>query len=168
MVALDDLDVPFVAQRLRDLAGDLRQQVDAQAHVAGAYDDGAAPGFGDRLQVVVRQAGCADHVHDARLRGLPGEGDGRCGRGEVDDRLRAAEGLVRIIGDRDAAFSTAQRGAQIAADPVVAGAFQRADKGQPSVLLDLVHQHPAHAARYARHHDARSVGHARLLASPAA
>ena len=47
-----------------------------------------------------RAAGGADDVHDARLRGIAGELDGRGGHGEVEHAVGLGEGRQRIVGDR--------------------------------------------------------------------
>ena len=75
VVHLEDLDVEVGVERFGDLAREGRQQVDAEAHVAGLDDGGVARGRGDLGLVRGRETGGADDVHDARVGGQPGEFD---------------------------------------------------------------------------------------------
>ena len=77
---LEDLDVEIGVERLRRLAHQDREEVDAEAHVAGLDDHGMARGRLDLLLVIGGEAGGADDMDDARLCGELGEGDGRGGR----------------------------------------------------------------------------------------
>ena len=102
VVHLDDLDVEVRVERLGRLADEHGEEIDAEAHIAGLDDRGVAGGGGDLLLVLGGQAGRADDVDDARLRGEFGEGDGRGGDGEVEHAVGLGEGLDRLVGDRDA------------------------------------------------------------------
>ena len=113
---LDDLDVEIGVERLRRLADEDGEEVDAEAHVAGLDDRRMARRRGDLRLVVGGQAGRADDMDDARLRGELGEGDGRGGRGEVEDAVGLGEGRERIVGERDAVRREAGEFAGILAD----------------------------------------------------
>ena len=75
VVHLEDLDVEIGVERLRRLAHQGGEQIDAEAHIAGLDDDRMARGGLELLLVVGREAGGADDMDDARLRGEFGEGD---------------------------------------------------------------------------------------------
>ncbi len=64
---LDDLDVELVAERRSDLLRQHREQIDAEAHVAGLHDRGLFRGFGDLRVILGRRAGGADDVHELRF-----------------------------------------------------------------------------------------------------
>ncbi len=91
VVHFQDLDVEVGVERLGGLAHESGEQVDAEAHVAGADDDGMARGGAQALVVGGGQAGGADDMDDARLCGELGEGDGRARRGEIEDAVRLGE-----------------------------------------------------------------------------
>ena len=63
-----DLDVPVDAERPGDLFDQPGEQVDAEAHVAGAHDHRVARGGLEPGEVVFAHAGRADDMDDARLR----------------------------------------------------------------------------------------------------
>ena len=65
--------------------------------------------------------------------------------------------------DPDEQTGAAHRSAQILPDPVMPGPLH--SPGQARLVRGQhgLHQHPAHAARRARHHDPRQITHRRLL-----
>ena len=117
MMHLDDLDVEIGPQRQRRAPGQRRKQVDAEAHVARPHNRGVARRRVDLVEIVGAEAGCADHVDDARLRGEPGELDARGGRGEIDDRVSFEQKPQRVGDDRKAARRAARQHGRIGAKP---------------------------------------------------
>ena len=117
-----------------------------------------AGGRGDLLLVVGGQAGGADDVDDARLRGELGEGDGRGGDGEVEDAVGLGEGLDRLVGDRDAVRREPGEEAGVLADLGRAGALDRGGEGDAGGRVDDAHQRPPHLPGGADHHQPH-VGH---------
>ena len=78
VVHFEDLDVEIVGvERARRLLHQHRQQIDAEAHIAGLDDRRVARRRRDLRVVVGRAAGGADDMDDARLRRVAGEFDGR-------------------------------------------------------------------------------------------
>ena len=72
VVHFQDFDVVILIERLRDALDQRRQQIDAEAHIAGFDDRRAACGFGDHRFFFRGMAGGADDVHDAgRGRSVP-------------------------------------------------------------------------------------------------
>ena len=65
----DDLDIEFVVERLRHALDQGRQQIDAEAHIAGLHDHRLFGGLPDLGFVVREKSGGADDVHDAGLGG---------------------------------------------------------------------------------------------------
>ena len=70
-----NFDVERVVERLGDALGQRRQQIDAEAHIAGLDDHRALGGVLDLGLVGGAQAGGADDVHLAGLGGERGKGD---------------------------------------------------------------------------------------------
>ena len=67
MVHLDDFNVEFIAERGGGATRERRQEVDAEAHIAGA-DDRRMPGGGvDPVEIILAEPGRPDHMGDARL-----------------------------------------------------------------------------------------------------
>lgn len=153
-MGLDDLDIPVRVEGGGNLAGQLGQQVDAKAHVAGADDDGVARGRPEPFKVSGLQPCRPDDMDRARLRGKRREFDAGVGRGEVDHRLRLREGVERVVRHRDAQRRAARRGPDVLPDPGMARPFHGADKTRPVRGGDKLDQHLAHAARSAGNHDA--------------
>ena len=92
MVHLENLDVEIGVERLRRLADERGEEIDAEAHIAG-LDDHRLARRGDELRLVVgRKPGGADDMDDARLRGEVGE-ERRvaAGVGEVEDAVGLGE-----------------------------------------------------------------------------
>ena len=70
VVHLDDFDVVSCRRAPRGgLAHQRRQQVDAEAHIAGAHDRGVTRGGFELCEVVFAEARRADDMDDARLGG---------------------------------------------------------------------------------------------------
>ena len=74
-------------------------------------------------------------------------------------RMGVCENFQRVIADHDAHRRAAHRLANIAADPVMACAFDRANQLGTVASLDRVDQHLAHPARGTRHHKSRHIRH---------
>ena len=150
------------AERARRLLDQHRQQVDAEAHIAGLDDGGMARGGRDLRVVVGRAAGGADDMDDARLRGIAGEFDRRGRRGEIEHAVGLGEGRQRIVGDRHADACRAGELAGILAEMRRAGALDRAGDARARHGVDGADQRLAHAAGRA-HHDQPHVAHARVF-----
>ena len=74
----------LVVERLRHALDQRRQQIDAEAHIAGLDDDRARGDALDHGVVASRKAGGADDMHEAALGGDRDIGDGRGRHGEID------------------------------------------------------------------------------------
>ena len=110
VVHLEDLDVEIVVERLRRLADEHGEEIDAEAHVA-RLDHRRVTGRGDDLRLVLRaDAGGADDVDDAGLGGELGELDGRRGNGEIEDAIGLGEDRQGIVGDRRRRSARGRRG----------------------------------------------------------
>ena len=79
-----------------------REQIDAEAHIAGLDDCRMAGGGGDLRIVVRRAARGADDMHDARLRSIAGKLDASGRQAEIEHPIGLGEGGQRIVGDGDA------------------------------------------------------------------
>jgi hypothetical protein len=102
VVHLDDLDIPPLIQAARDLAHEAGEKVHAERHVAG-LDDPRPVGCGSQsCEVVLRQAGGADHVNNAGVGGARRE-------------ARVAAGLVKSR--TPSAFSKSARASAVTATP---------------------------------------------------
>ena len=84
---LDDLDVEFLTERRRDLLRQHREQIDAEAHVAGLHDRGLFRGFRHLRVIGGRHAGGADDVREPGFGGERRERHGRGRNGEIDDAV---------------------------------------------------------------------------------
>ena len=74
-------------ERLGHALGQRREQIDAEAHIAGLDDHRAFGGVLDPGVVGRAQPGRADDVDLAGLGRERGEGNGRGRRGEIDDAV---------------------------------------------------------------------------------
>ena len=116
VVHLQNLDVEFGPKRLGHLLGEARQQIHAEAHIAGLDDGGVTRGGRDLGLVVWREAGRADDMDDAGLSGEPGENRRRFRAGKIEHGIDAGEKRHRIIGDDDSFRRQSGELADIAAD----------------------------------------------------
>ena len=90
MMHFQNFDIEVLAERRRHLPDQCRQQIDAQAHIAGLDDAGMARRRLDPGLACLIDAGGADHMHDARL-GRELAQRQRCrGHGEIDDAVDPA------------------------------------------------------------------------------
>ena len=121
------------------------EQVDAEAHVAGAHDDGVARGGLEPGEIVVAHAGRADDMDDARLRRQRRHFDGRRGSGEIDHAVGLKQRGERVVGDRDAERAEPGQFAGVAAERGRAGPLQRAGEHRALGRGDGLDQHLAHA-----------------------
>ena len=168
MMHLDDLDIEIGSERRRRAPGQRREQVDAEAHVARPHDRGVARRRVDLVEIVVAEAGRADHVGDARLRGEPGELDARGGRGKIDDRVGFEQERQRVGDDRKAARRAAGQHGRVAAEPGRVRALEGAGQLEAFQLVDCPDDHASHAAGGAAD-DQPHLGHCvPLWLSPAA
>ena len=62
---LENFDVVILIERLRHALDQRRQQIDAEAHIAGLDDDGALGRFGDHGLLLGGVAGGADDMNNA-------------------------------------------------------------------------------------------------------
>ena len=151
VVHLKDLDVELGSKRLGDARGQQREQVDAEAHIAGLDDGGMTGGGFDLGLIRVRQAGRADDMHDAGLRRKRREGCGRGRRGEIEHALDAGEHGQRIVGDGDAERLEPSHLADVAADCRRALDLDAAGDGAARRRRDHTGQRLAHASRCPEH-----------------
>jgi ribosome-binding factor A len=161
VMRLDDLDIEIGVERGGNLLGQLGQQVDAKRHIPGANNHSMARGGVDGGKVGPAEAGGADHMNGAGLRGEAGEFHGRGGGGEINDSLRLGKGFDRIIGDDHAKRRTTHRLAHIAPDPSMTLALDRADQMAGIHLVDRADQHLPHTPRGACNYDSRCLRHMR-------
>ena len=92
-------------------------------------------------------AGRADHVHDACLRGEFHQSQGRLRHGEVDDTVHMGEQRNGIVGDRHVKPPHSRKFAHVGAHMRRTLRFQPACNFGTRRLVDDARQHPAHAAR---------------------
>ena len=111
---LEDLDVEAVIERLRHALGQRRQQIDAEAHVAGLHDHGALGGFPDLRLFVGRMPGGADDMHLAG--GQRGKRRARLRNGEIDDAVGLGEQRLGVGGELDAVGGQPRQHAGVLAD----------------------------------------------------
>ena len=154
MMHLDDFDIPAIVERLRRLPDKRRQQIDAEAHIAGLDDGGVAGRACNLLFVFGCEAGRADHMNDPRLRGKRGEFDAGGGNRKVHQRIRILDDGERIRRGREAEFlakpaQTPQIGAEIGRAFGLKPARERKAAG----FGNQTDQRGAHAATRARHCD---------------
>ena len=154
MVHLDNLDVVGVVERRRDALDQGRQQVDAEAHIAGLDDDGAARRRGDDGLFLGRMAGSADDMDDAGGRGQLGEGERRRRDGELDQPVGVFEKRRNVADDLDAVATEPGKLAGIAADHRGVRGVDGAGQRQPLGLSDGMDQRAAHAPAGAGDHQA--------------
>ena len=157
VMCLDDLDIPVGIQRLGHLARQPRQQIDPEAHVARAHNDGVTRRGGQLRQLLGLEPRRADDMDRARLRGQRCEFDRRRRGGEVDHRLRLRKSFQRIVGHGHAIGGPAHRLAQVAPDPGRSFAFHGTDQPHPVGGPDQPDEHAPHPARHPGHHDARQI-----------
>lgn len=67
VMGLDDLNVKVLIEGCRDLPGNLDQQVDPKAHVAGPDNRGMKRGRRDSLMITIGQTGGSDDMNRACL-----------------------------------------------------------------------------------------------------
>ncbi len=157
-----DLDVEILGvERLRRLLDQHRQQIDAEAHIAGFDDRRMARRRRDLRIVVGRAAGGADDMGDARLRRVAGEFDGRGRRGEIEHAVGLGEDRQRIVADRHVDDADAGELAGILAEIGRARPLDRAGDARARHRVDGADQRLAHAAGRAHHHQAH-IAHAVL------
>ena len=137
---LDDLDVELVAERRRDLSCHHREQIDAEAHVAGLHDRGLLRGLGDLRVIGGRAAGGADDVRELRFGGERRELHGRGRNGEIEDRVRRNRERAHFARHQHAVRRQAGEHAGVLADVRRALAFGRAGEHEPGRLADRLHQ----------------------------
>jgi len=104
---LQDFDVEGIVERLGDAPGERRQEVDAEAHIAGLHDHRALGRVLDPCFVGSSQTRGADDVDLAALGRERGKGDRRRWRGEVDNAVGLGEQRRRVTAELDAVFGKA-------------------------------------------------------------
>ena len=112
----------------------------------------------DLVEILVGQAGRADHVGDARLRGEARESDARGGRGEIDDRVSVEQQGQRVGHDLKALRRAARQQRRVLAEPGRIFTLERAGELEPVRLMDRPDDHAPHAAGGAAHNQPQ-VGH---------
>mmetsp|Transcript_28897 Transcript_28897/g.55104 ORF Transcript_28897/g.55104 Transcript_28897/m.55104 type:complete len:203 (-) Transcript_28897:18-626(-) len=155
VMGLDHFDVEILVQRGGDLFGQLNQQVDAKAHVAGAHDGAMAAGRFQLRDLRLCHAGGPDDVGRAGLGRDLAQRKGRLRGGKIDDGLRLGHSLKHIIADQHAQGRAAHGHAYILTDPIVPGPLQRARKPHRVAGHHGLDQHLAHAARCPCNHNTR-------------
>ena len=162
MVHFQHLDVEiFRSERLGRLLDEHREQIDAEAHIAGFDDRRVAGGCGDLCIVLGGAAGGADDMHDPRLRGIAGKLDACGGNAEIEHAIGLCEGRQGIVGDGDAQRSDAGEFAGILAEIWGAWPFDRRRDARPGNRVDGANQRLAHAAG-GSYDDEAHIAHALL------
>jgi hypothetical protein len=118
-----------------------------------------AGGGSDLGQIRRIEAGGPDDMGGAGLRGQGSKAHSGSRGGEIDHRLRLRKGLQRIIGHGDPQRRTAHRHTHILTHPVMTRALQGGHQTGRPRGVDMLDQHPAHAARCARDDDPRQLRH---------
>src|SRR5262245_46378095 len=149
MVRLHDLDVvtgPELAYRAR---GDVREHVDAEAHVRGRQHGHDASGLVEHALARAVEARRAAHDGHARPhRELHESWKRRCGR-EVDHHVRAEEAGARVGADRDADGADAGDLADVASERGRLARLDRAHDRHTRVRGEARDRLPHPAARAA-------------------
>ncbi len=159
-MGLEHLDVVVGGRKgAGGLAHQAQQKVHPKREVAG-LDDGDAPGgVVDRLLLVLRHAGGADHQGCASpFAGQPRQLGGGGASGEIDDHVAGVDGRSRV--DQQAAIDRRADGV---------GAIEQGGNRQVLAIGDQARDHSAHASQGAAHADADRprLAHGRCLAAPA-
>ena len=158
---LEDLDVPVVAEALRDLLDQAEQQVDAEAGIGRPDHRHVAGRVADRLLLLAGEAGRADHDWPPKFGGERRMAAGRRRRGELDRDIAVAQQPVRAVAGDDAKPADPGELAEVLADRAAArpgdAAGQRAALGRD----DVGDQHAAHPAAAPDNPDS-GLGHACL------
>lgn len=115
MVHFENFDIEFRAKRLCGLLDQRRQQIDPEAHIAGFNNTGVAGCDIDGLLVFLRETGCPDHMHNARLCREIGVRNGGGRPTEIDDPLNLREQLdsIGVTGDRNPELAQASKFAYV-------------------------------------------------------
>src|ERR1700736_5196381 len=116
MVHFHDLDVPIGAEPPRDLLDEPQKQIDPETHVRRPDDRDNARGLADRLALLGREAGCADHHRLAEPRGKRGIGGRSRGGSEVDHHIAVADQLLGAVADRNTGAADTGQFADIVVD----------------------------------------------------
>ena len=147
VVHFQHLDVPVAGvQRLRRLAHQHREQVDAEAHVAGLDDAGMARGGMQPGLVAFVHAGGADDMDNPRLGGEIGEFERCLGRGEIEHAFGPGENRQRVVGDGHAVRAEPGEFTRILAEHLRSGPLDGAGQMDTVNLGDGADQRLAHAA----------------------
>ena len=169
---LQNFDIETLVERLRDALDQRRQQIDAEAHIAGLHHDGALGDALDHGVVGGRQAGGTDDMDEAALGGDRDIGDGSPRHGEIEDAVGIGRQRPQIGGKLDAIFGEAGEHAGILAEQLGARRFQRAGQYRARRLRDDARQRTAHPAAgprndqaHVRHSSSSSRGIAGAVSS---
>ena len=146
MVHLQDLDVPIGAEPARRFLDDAQQHIDAEAHIGRPDDRDVARRLADRVALLRRQAGGADHHRLAEPGGECGMLGGSGGRGEFEHHVAVADQLVDRLADRDADPPDPGQLADVLVDIAAAGRLAAAGDGAALGGGDLGDQHSSHPA----------------------
>ncbi len=139
-----------------------REQIDAEAHIAGLDDHRRLRRVLDLRLIVGGEARGADDVDLLRLGGERGIRHRRSRNGEVDDAVGLVEDLGRIARQLDVVFAEACQRAGIPADQRRARVFQRARQLAALIVGDRLDQRAPHAPAGTGHHQPH-LGHSGLL-----
>jgi len=101
-VHFQNFDVKAFVERLRHPLDERRQQIDAEAHIAGPDHDSARGDALDHGIVGVGQPGGADDMNDATLGSDRNIGDGRARHGEVENAVGVRRQCPQIGRELDA------------------------------------------------------------------
>ena len=146
-----NFDVEVRPKRPRGLLHERREQVHAEAHIAGLHNGGMARRRFDLGLVFGREPGRADDMDDARLRGQR-RGLKACGgHGEIEHALDLREQRQRIGHDGHANMAHARDLARILADYGRARPLDRARDLAPFGFMHKADEFAPHPA--ARAHD---------------
>ena len=112
----DDLDVEVRVQDGGNLAGQLGQQIDPDAHVRRPHDRNLGGAVGHHCVLLRLKARGSRNQRRPGLGGEPGMGHGGFGNGEIQDHVGSPEQALGLVTDNNAKRFEARLRAQVAAD----------------------------------------------------
>ena len=165
MMHFHDLDIPGGIECAGDLAHQLGQKIDPEAHIGGEDDGGLPAGLGQRLASVLIDARGTDDMSLGRGSGEPGMGKARLGRREIEHRIGCGEDLLGIVPERQSQGFEPGEQPQILAQ--VGGAFflAAARQAESRRARRKAQQQATHPPARAHHADP-AVFHVAPVSSP--
>ncbi len=151
MVHFHDLDIPIGAEPARNLFDEPQKQIDPETHVRRPDDRDIARGLADRLALLGRESGRADHHRLAEPGGKRGIRGRSRGCSEIDHDIAVANQLLGAVADRNTDAADAGEFSDIVVDMGAARPGTAARDAATLGRRDLGDQHPPHPAAASDH-----------------